>query len=135
MPSGKTARPNITDNKDGTITVRYAPTEKGLHHMGIKYDGNHIPGESGPGSEGPTGASFLPAFFQQIFTEQQLYAETCQPLGGADFHQSGPVTGKLQERTGGPADTGPSLCLLQEAPCSSTWMPSIAATSVPTGQA
>ncbi|EPY81114.1 hypothetical protein CB1_000757022 [Camelus ferus] len=44
MPSGKTARPNITDNKDGTITVRYAPTEKGLHHMGIKYDGNHIPG-------------------------------------------------------------------------------------------
>lgn len=45
MPSGKTARPNITDNKDGTITVRYAPTEKGLHQMGIKYDGNHIPGE------------------------------------------------------------------------------------------
>uniref|UniRef100_A0A2I3H8K0 Filamin C n=1 Tax=Nomascus leucogenys TaxID=61853 RepID=A0A2I3H8K0_NOMLE len=44
MPSGKTARPNITDNKDGTITVRYAPTEKGLHQMGIKYDGNHIPG-------------------------------------------------------------------------------------------
>jgi filamin len=49
MPSGKTARPNITDNKDGTITVRYAPTEKGLHQMGIKYDGNHIPGESGAG--------------------------------------------------------------------------------------
>ena len=47
MPSGKTARPSITDNKDGTITVRYAPTEKGLHQMGIKYDGNHIPGESG----------------------------------------------------------------------------------------
>ncbi|KAB0399723.1 hypothetical protein E2I00_009052 [Balaenoptera physalus] len=44
MPSGKTARPSITDNKDGTITVRYAPTEKGLHQMGIKYDGNHIPG-------------------------------------------------------------------------------------------
>lgn len=49
MPSGKTARPNITDNKDGTITVRYAPTEKGLHQMGIKYDGNHIPGELGVG--------------------------------------------------------------------------------------
>lgn len=49
MPSGKTARPNITDNKDGTITVRYAPTEKGLHQMGIKYDGNHIPGELGSG--------------------------------------------------------------------------------------
>ncbi|XP_054669068.1 filamin-C isoform X3 [Grus americana] len=44
MPSGKTARPNITDNKDGTVTVRYAPTEKGLHEMDIRYDGNHIPG-------------------------------------------------------------------------------------------
>ncbi|XP_078091828.1 filamin-C isoform X1 [Mustelus asterias] len=44
MPSGKTGRPNITDNKDGTITVKYAPIEKGLHEMDIKYDGNHIPG-------------------------------------------------------------------------------------------
>ncbi|NXY86383.1 FLNA protein, partial [Alcedo cyanopectus] len=44
MPSGKTARPNITDNKDGTVTVRYSPTEKGLHEMDIRYDGNHIPG-------------------------------------------------------------------------------------------
>lgn len=46
MPSGKTARPNITDNKDGTVTVHYAPTEKGLHEMDIRYDGNHIPGET-----------------------------------------------------------------------------------------
>ncbi|KAM6987097.1 filamin-C isoform 17-T17 [Aplochiton taeniatus] len=44
MPSGKTARPSITDNKDGTVTVKYSPTEKGLHEMDIKYDGNHIPG-------------------------------------------------------------------------------------------
>ncbi|NXX38548.1 FLNA protein, partial [Tricholaema leucomelas] len=44
MPSGKTARPNIRDNKDGTVTVRYAPSEKGLHEMDIRYDGNHIPG-------------------------------------------------------------------------------------------
>ncbi|XP_042323728.1 filamin-C [Sceloporus undulatus] len=44
MPSGKTARPHITDNKDGTVTVKYSPVEKGLHEMDIKYDGNHIPG-------------------------------------------------------------------------------------------
>lgn len=44
MPSGKSARPHITDNKDGTVTVKYAPTEKGLHEMDVKYDGNHIPG-------------------------------------------------------------------------------------------
>lgn len=45
MPSGKKACPQITDNKDGTVTVKYAPTEKGLHEMDIKYEGNHIPGK------------------------------------------------------------------------------------------
>nr|AAA58939.1 filamin [Gallus gallus] len=43
MPSGKTDTPDIVDNKDGTVTVRYAPTEVGLHEMHIKYMGNHIP--------------------------------------------------------------------------------------------
>uniref|UniRef100_A0A8C4YNW1 Filamin B n=1 Tax=Gopherus evgoodei TaxID=1825980 RepID=A0A8C4YNW1_9SAUR len=45
MPSGKTATPEIVDNKDGTVTVGYSPTEVGLHEMHIKYIGNHIPGE------------------------------------------------------------------------------------------
>ncbi|XP_035257864.1 filamin-C-like isoform X1 [Anguilla anguilla] len=44
MPSGKKARPHITDNRDGTVTVKYSPTERGLHEMDIKYEGNHIPG-------------------------------------------------------------------------------------------
>ncbi|XP_022262239.1 filamin-B isoform X2 [Canis lupus baileyi] len=43
MPSGKTATPEIVDNKDGTVTVRYAPTEVGLHEMHIRYMGGHIP--------------------------------------------------------------------------------------------
>ncbi|CAN9508345.1 unnamed protein product [Ophioblennius macclurei] len=44
MPSGRSARPHITDNKDGTVTVKYSPTERGLHEMDIRYDGSHIPG-------------------------------------------------------------------------------------------
>lgn len=51
MPSGRTASPLITDNKDGTVTVKYSPTERGLHEMDIKYDGNHIPGNSGQRSQ------------------------------------------------------------------------------------
>lgn len=47
MPSGKKATPEIVDNKDGTVTVRYAPTEVGLHEMHIKYMGSHIPGKWG----------------------------------------------------------------------------------------
>lgn len=46
MPSGNVAKPDITDNKDGTVTVKYGPTEAGLHEMDIKYDGIHIPGTS-----------------------------------------------------------------------------------------
>lgn len=46
MPSGKVAKPDITDNKDGTVTVRYAPTEAGLHEMDIRYDNMHIPGKT-----------------------------------------------------------------------------------------
>lgn len=45
MPSGKTDQPEIIDNKDGTVTVKYAPTEAGLHEMHIKYNGAHIPGK------------------------------------------------------------------------------------------
>lgn len=44
MPSGKVAQPSITDNKDGTVTVRYSPSEAGLHEMDIRYDNMHIPG-------------------------------------------------------------------------------------------
>ncbi|NXN99627.1 FLNA protein, partial [Rhinopomastus cyanomelas] len=61
MPSGKVAKPDITDNKDGTVTVRFAPSEAGLHEMDIRYDNMHIPGRGwggwgsfgGPGAYGP----------------------------------------------------------------------------------
>ncbi|KPP72462.1 filamin-B-like, partial [Scleropages formosus] len=43
MPSGRTAQPDIIDNRDGTVTVKFAPTEAGLHEMHIKYNGTHIP--------------------------------------------------------------------------------------------
>uniref|UniRef100_A0A4W6DXH3 Filamin A n=1 Tax=Lates calcarifer TaxID=8187 RepID=A0A4W6DXH3_LATCA len=37
MPSGKVAKPDITDNKDGTVTVKYAPTEAGLMASPINF--------------------------------------------------------------------------------------------------
>ncbi|XP_071960404.1 filamin-A-like isoform X2 [Antedon mediterranea] len=43
-PSGKKHKPQITENKDGTITVKYAPTETGLHQLTIKYNNQFIPG-------------------------------------------------------------------------------------------
>lgn len=45
MPSGKKAYPKIQDNKDGTVTVRYQPTEIGLHELYVKYNNDDIEGE------------------------------------------------------------------------------------------
>lgn len=59
MPSGKTAQPEIVDNKDGTVTVKYAPTEAGLHEMHIKYNGSHIPGKT---ARERLGASLVTSF-------------------------------------------------------------------------
>ena len=46
MPSGKRAYPNIEDNKDGTVTVRYQPTETGLHQLHMQYNNEEIEGKS-----------------------------------------------------------------------------------------
>ncbi|KAK2105080.1 hypothetical protein P7K49_014594 [Saguinus oedipus] len=43
MPSGKVTQPAITDNKDSTMTVQYAPSKAGLHEMDVCYDNMHIP--------------------------------------------------------------------------------------------
>ncbi|CAG5133090.1 unnamed protein product, partial [Candidula unifasciata] len=44
MSSGKRAYPNIEDNKDGTVTVRYQPTETGLHELHMQYNNEEIEG-------------------------------------------------------------------------------------------
>ena len=45
MPSGKKAYPKIQDNKDGTVTIRYQPTETGLHELFVKYNNDDIEGK------------------------------------------------------------------------------------------
>ncbi|XP_078597439.1 filamin-C-like isoform X46 [Branchiostoma floridae x Branchiostoma japonicum] len=44
QPSGRIAQPKFIDNRDGSLTIKYTPTEAGLHELGIKYNGEHIPG-------------------------------------------------------------------------------------------
>ena len=44
MPSGKQAQPEVVDNRDGTVTVRYQPTEAGLHEMHVKLNNAHVQG-------------------------------------------------------------------------------------------
>ena len=40
MPSGKTDQPQIKDNHDGTVSVKYEPKQEGLHELSVKYNGH-----------------------------------------------------------------------------------------------
>ncbi|XP_063219242.1 filamin-A [Bacillus rossius redtenbacheri] len=44
MPSGKTDKPVIEDNRDGTVSIKYEPREEGLHELAVKYNGEHVQG-------------------------------------------------------------------------------------------
>ncbi|TRZ01404.1 hypothetical protein DNTS_018426 [Danionella cerebrum] len=43
MPSGKTATPNVIDNKDGTMSMQFDPSEEGLHQILVKSSENDLP--------------------------------------------------------------------------------------------
>ena len=45
MPSGATDKPVISDNRDGTVSLKYDPKEEGLHELQIKYNGEHVQGK------------------------------------------------------------------------------------------
>ena len=43
-PSGKKQYPKIVDNGDGTVKVRYQPSEVGLHLLTVKYNNEEVSG-------------------------------------------------------------------------------------------
>lgn len=43
-PDGTYLRPNITDNRDATVTVAYTPEECGIYQAKVKYGGRPVPG-------------------------------------------------------------------------------------------
>lgn len=44
MPSGKVANPNVEQNADGTVSIKYQPCEVGLHELSVFYNGQPIQG-------------------------------------------------------------------------------------------
>lgn len=44
MPSGKIANPNVETNPDGTVSIKYQPSEVGLHELDVFYNGQPIQG-------------------------------------------------------------------------------------------
>jgi filamin len=44
MPSGKVASPVVEHNPDGTVSIKYQPSEVGLHELDVFYNGQPIQG-------------------------------------------------------------------------------------------
>ncbi|KAF9418631.1 hypothetical protein HW555_004597 [Spodoptera exigua] len=44
MPSGHIDQPQIEDNRDGTVSIKYEPREEGIHELFVKYNGEHVQG-------------------------------------------------------------------------------------------
>ena len=44
MPSGRTANPCVEQNLDGTVSIKYQPSEIGLHELDVYYNGQPIQG-------------------------------------------------------------------------------------------
>jgi len=43
-PDGTFLRPNITDNRDATVSVSYTPAECGVYQPKVRYGGKSVPG-------------------------------------------------------------------------------------------
>lgn len=43
-PSGHTHLPDIVDNGDGSVTIKYQPIETGLHNLHVAYNNKPIEG-------------------------------------------------------------------------------------------
>ncbi|XP_063072251.1 filamin-B isoform X2 [Engraulis encrasicolus] len=102
MPSSKTAQPEIIDNKDGTVTVKFSPTEAGLHEMHIKYNGTHIP--ESPlqfyvnHASSPTVTAYGPGLVYGVTNKMAtftIYTEDTSE-GGLDLAIEGPSKAEIQ---------------------------------------
>lgn len=48
MPSGHIDQPEIVDNRDGTVSIKYDPREEGVHELYVKYNGENVQGNFEP---------------------------------------------------------------------------------------
>merc|ERR1719369_2325976 len=43
-PSGKVDKPLVQDDNNGSVAVKYQPTEEGIHYLDVKYNGDQVQG-------------------------------------------------------------------------------------------
>ncbi|KRY74339.1 Filamin-A [Trichinella pseudospiralis] len=102
MPSKKTDIPVIRDNADGSVCVKYQPSEVGLHELQIKHDGLHVPGSPFSFHVGQVSDGYVTAYGN-----------------GLSFGIAGGLSVKIE----GPAKADVKCHDNKDGTCSITWIP------------
>lgn len=101
-PSDTRPYAEVSNNQDGTYTVRYTPVAVGTHHIFITINDQQLPG--GPIETQVADPASVAVSSVQYEEDKQLYAELYERIGIAvDTRQSG--DGSLSAQTVGPRDT------------------------------
>ena len=43
-PSGRVDVPSVQDDSNGTVAIKYQPTEEGMHYLDVRYNNDHVQG-------------------------------------------------------------------------------------------
>uniref|UniRef100_A0A6G1SDR5 Filamin-A n=1 Tax=Aceria tosichella TaxID=561515 RepID=A0A6G1SDR5_9ACAR len=92
MPSGKTDKATIVDNKDGTVKITYEPKEEGAHEISLRY--NDEPVDDGPivfyvdsvGSAKKKITAYGPGLTRGLVGEQNKFTINTGGLGSAKLN-------------------------------------------------
>ncbi|KRZ33570.1 Filamin-A, partial [Trichinella pseudospiralis] len=124
MPSKKTDIPVIRDNADGSVCVKYQPSEVGLHELQIKHDGLHVPGSPFSFHVGQVSDGYVTAYgnglsFGIAGEPAQFTVCAREPKGGSSILASGGLSVKIE----GPAKADVKCHDNKDGTCSITWIP------------
>jgi filamin len=94
MPSGKSEKATIIDNKDGTVKISYEPKEEGAHEISLRY--NDEPIDDGPivfyvdsvGSAKKKITAYGPGLTRGLVGEQNKFTINTGGLGSAKLNVS-----------------------------------------------
>ncbi|KAL1243640.1 Filamin-A [Trichinella spiralis] len=117
MPSKKTDTPIIRDNADGSVSVKYQPSEVGLHELQIKHDGLHVPGSPFSFHVGQVDDGYVTAYGNGL--SFGIAGEPAQFTVCAREPRGGGLSVKIE----GPAKADVKCHDNKDGTCSITWIP------------
>ena len=89
-PSGRLEEPAVQDDNNGTVAVRYQPTEEGTHYLDVRYNGEQVQGSpfkfhvTQPG--GGQASAFGPGLTHGVCGEQAKFTVSTRGAGAGGLN-------------------------------------------------